>query len=187
MKYLIVGLGNIGEKYTYTRHNIGFLILDFLVQEQGVEFQKEKLAYIAMLAYRGRQLYLLKPTTYMNLSGNAVRYWQQKCKIPAENLLIITDDLHLPLGKIRLRTRGSSGGHNGIAHIETVLGNNHFPRLRCGIGNNFLPGQQALYVLSNFTLEEEQTLTQTIEKATQAIKDFTTQPIQAVMHQYNQK
>ena len=187
MKYLIVGLGNIGDAYVDTRHNIGFKVLDHIAKKQEATFRLDKKAYVTNVKHKGKQLYLIKPTTYMNLSGEAVRYWMQKLSIPQERLLVVSDDIHLPLGQVRLRPKGSSGGHNGIAHIQSLLGSQYFARLRCGIGNNFLPGKQADYVLSNFSTQEQPILESFILFIAQAIQDFCTQATALVMNRYNQK
>ena len=159
MKYLIVGLGNIGPEYENTRHNIGFMILDALAKASNIVFDVNKrYGAIAEMRLKNKQLVLLKPSTYMNLSGNAVRYWMQKENIPIENLLILVDDLALPFGTLRLKPKGSDAGHNGLKHIQIVLGTQQYTRLRFGISNNFFPGSQINYVLGNFTEEEEKDL-----------------------------
>jgi PTH1 family peptidyl-tRNA hydrolase len=154
MKYLIAGLGNIGPEYELTRHNIGFLVLDRIADNHKIEFTTQRLADKAELKFKGKQLHLIKPNTYMNLSGKAIAYWLQELKIPKENLLVIVDDLALPLGTLRLRTKGSSAGHNGLKNIELLLGGQEYARLRFGIGNDFQKGQQVDFVLSNFSQEE---------------------------------
>ena len=147
MKYLVVGLGNIGSEYENTRHNIGFKVLDALAEASNIFFKTDRLGDVAILKHRGRTIFLLKPNTFMNLSGKAVRYWMQNEKIPAERVLIVTDDLALPFGKLRMRAKGSDGGHNGIKSVIEVLGSPVFPRLRFGISNEFNKGGQVNYVL----------------------------------------
>ncbi len=156
MKYLIVGLGNIGDEYSDTRHNIGFTILDAFASDSGITFSDRRYGSTAETRYRGRTFILLKPSTYMNLSGNAVRYWLNKENIPVENLLVIVDDLALPLGSIRMRPKGSDGGHNGLAHINLVLGTTDYARIRIGIGNDFSKGSQISYVLGQWNKEEKE-------------------------------
>lgn len=185
MKYLIVGLGNIGIEYELTRHNIGFLTLDRLADAHNVKFETEKLASTAKISHKGRQLHLIKPTTYMNLSGKAVNYWLQAYKIPVENMLVIVDDLALPFGKLRMRPQGSNAGHNGLKNIEQVLGSTNYPRLRFGIGDNFHKGQQANYVLSNFNPEEQKSLVQHMDKACDMILSFATLGIAQTMTRFN--
>jgi len=187
MKYLIVGLGNIGPEYFYTRHNIGFQILDALAEASNVVFSDARRAFKAEIKHKGRTMLLIKPTTYMNLSGKAVNYWLQKEKIPLENLLVITDDLALPFGKIRIRAKGSDAGHNGLKNINELLGTNGYARLRFGIGNEFQQGQQIDYVLGEWDEEEKKMLPERIEKCTAAIKSFPRNGIQQIMNQYNNK
>ncbi|MFT4755102.1 MAG: PTH1 family peptidyl-tRNA hydrolase, partial [Salibacteraceae bacterium] len=153
MKYLVIGLGNIGSEYSETRHNIGFKILDELASSSGIFFEPEKLASKAILKNKGRQIILIKPNTYMNLSGKSVNYWMQKEKVPIERILVITDDLALPFGKLRLRGKGSDGGHNGLKNIQLVLGQNNYARLRFGVGSEFNPGSQVDYVLGKWSTE----------------------------------
>ncbi|MDA3882609.1 MAG: aminoacyl-tRNA hydrolase [Bacteroidales bacterium] len=165
MKYLIVGLGNIGQEYKNTRHNIGFTILDQLTKDNNVSFEQRQYASVAKMRYKGRQLVLIKPTTYMNLSGKAVNYWMQKEKIPLSHVLIIVDDVALPFGTLRLRAKGSSGGHNGLAHIEQTINTSNYPRLRFGIGNEFPRGQQINYVLGKWSADELSFLPERVGKA----------------------
>ena len=173
MKYLIVGLGNIGEKYDGTRHNIGFEVADALIgDKEELVFKQERYAAVAKTKYRGRILVVIKPGTYMNLSGNAVRYWMEKEKIPLERVLIIVDDLALDTGVLRLRPKGSSGGHNGLENIINVLGTSKFNRLRIGIGNEFLKGQQVDFVLGKWTQEERDILKEKIPIAVNIVKSF---------------
>ena len=185
MKFLIVGLGNIGAQYELTRHNIGFLVLDKLAEEKETDFQIDKLAYKAAIKYKGRPVHLIKPTTYMNLSGKAVNYWQQQLKIPLENTLIVTDDVALPFGTLRLRAKGSNAGHNGLKHIETTLGTSQYARLRFGIGDNYHKGHQVDYVLSRFTNEEFEALPTHIDKAVAIILSFCTVGIDRTMNLFN--
>ena len=156
MKYLIVGLGNIGDEYRDTRHNIGFNVLDAFAKASNIVFKDGRYGATADLSLKGRQLVLLKPSTYMNLSGNAVRYWMQQEKVPLENVLIVVDDLALPFGALRLKPKGSDAGHNGLKHIAAKLGTENYARLRFGIGNNFPKGAQIDYVLGHFSEEEKQ-------------------------------
>lgn len=172
MKYLIAGLGNIGDKYAETRHNIGFKIVDALSRASNVSFQTERYGDIAQIKHRGRTLVLLKPNTFMNLSGKAVNYWLQKEKIPLDRLLVVTDDLALPFGKQRLRMKGSDGGHNGLKNINAILGRSDYPRLRVGVGNDFAKGRQVDYVLGEWSDEELEILDKRIDIACETIKSF---------------
>ncbi|MGD0581791.1 MAG: aminoacyl-tRNA hydrolase [Bacteroidales bacterium] len=174
MKYLIVGLGNIGEEYRNTRHNIGFSVLDALATASGAVFTDRRYGAICSFKHKGREFILLKPSTFMNLSGNSVSYWLKKEKIELGNMLVIVDDLALPLGSIRMRPKGSDGGHNGLAHITSVLGTDEYARIRVGIGNNFRRGAQRNYVLSTWTKEEEGYLEERITLVTEMIKSFGT-------------
>jgi PTH1 family peptidyl-tRNA hydrolase len=174
MNYLFIGLGNIGSAYTATRHNIGFHIIDQLASEQGVAFSVDRLAFIAAFRYRGKSIYLIKPTTYMNNSGKAVHYWLQKLRIAMEHSVTIVDDLALPFGKLRLRAQGSSGGHNGLKSIEASLTTTMYPRLRVGIGSDFAKGKQSDYVLAPFSLEESQQLPALVAHATHVLLTFCT-------------
>lgn len=185
MKYLIVGLGNIGQEYELTRHNIGFLILDRLADNNKIDFSLNRLAETAELKYKGRQLFLIKPTTFMNLSGKAVAYWMQHLKIPKENVLVLVDDLALPFGNIRLRPKGSSAGHNGLKNIELVLATQDYPRLRFGIGNNFSKGHQADFVLSRFDKVEFEELPPKMDKSIEIIQAFCTLGIEKTMSLFN--
>lgn len=187
MKYLIVGLGNIGDEYSDTRHNIGFTILDAFADESGVSFSDRRYGFVAESRYRGRTFILLKPSTYMNLSGNAVRYWLSKEKIPVENLLVIVDDLALPLGSIRMRPKGSDGGHNGLAHINSVLGSGEYARIRIGIGNGFRKGSQVNYVLGRWTAEEKEFLKGRIGIVIDMIRSFGTVGTELTMTAFNRK
>ena len=172
MKYLIVGLGNIGEEYRETRHNIGFMVLDALAKASNIVFSDKRYGAVASLSLKGRQLILLKPSTYMNLSGNAVRYWMQQEKIPLENVLIVVDDLALPFGSLRLKGKGSDAGHNGLKHIAATLGTQNYARLRFGIGNDFPRGGQIDFVLGRFCEDDRKLLPERLETAGEIIKSF---------------
>lgn len=187
MKYLIVGLGNIGDEYTNTRHNIGFQVLDALAKASNTAFKDTRRAFKAEIKHKGRTLVLIKPTTYMNLSGRAVNYWLQKEKIPIENMLVITDDLALPFGKIRIRAKGGDAGHNGLKNINENLATTKYARLRFGIGNDFARGQQVDFVLGEWTDEDNKILPDRIDLCISAITDFCVIGIQYVMNQYNNK
>lgn len=187
MKYLIVGLGNIGTEYQNTRHNIGFTILDAFAEASNVFFEDNRYGFTAQLKLKGRTLILLKPSTFMNLSGNAVRYWMQKEKIELENLLVIVDDIALPFGMLRLRPKGSDAGHNGLGNIQDVLGHSNYTRLRFGIGNDFPRGMQVEYVLGKWDEEEKKQLPERCEKAAEIIKSFCLAGLQNTMNQFNNK
>lgn len=187
MKYLIVGLGNPGIQYENTRHNIGFRVLDRLVSLSNNSFLNERYADICEISFKGRTLFLLKPNTFMNLSGKAVRYWLQKLKIKQENLLVITDDIALPFGVLRLRKKGSDGGHNGLKNIHDILGNVNYCRLRFGVGSDFVRGHQADYVLSDFSNSEYQHICQRIETAIKMIQSFATIGVDRTMSDLNGK
>lgn len=186
-KFLIVGLGNIGPEYVNTRHNIGFKILDHLARKEAVEFQTVKLGALAEYKFKGRTYLLLKPNTYMNLSGKAVSYWMEKEKIPAENILIITDDLNLPFGAIRIRTKGSDGGHNGLKNIQLLLNSSVYPRFRFGISDEFKKGQQIGYVLGNWDESEKEKLPERLDLASEIIRSFGTAGLENTMTTYNGK
>lgn len=185
MKYLIVGLGNIGSEYELTRHNIGFLVLDQLAEKKSIEFQNMRLANKSDFKYKGRHIHIIQPTTYMNLSGRAVNYWLKELKIPKENLLVVTDDIALPFGKLRMRAKGSSAGHNGLKNIEELTGGQDYARLKFGIGDNFAKGRQVDYVLSNFTATEFKELPFSIGKAIDMILSFCTIGVVQTMNQFN--
>ena len=187
MKYLIIGLGNIGAKYHDTRHNIGFSILDTIADRNNLSFTIEKYAEVSEIRFKGRTLVLIKPSTFMNLSGKAVNYWKQKAKIKNENLLIITDDIALPFGCIRLRKKGSSGGHNGLKHISTILGSDNYSRLRFGVGDNFTKGNQVAYVLNSFSEIEKELLPERIDLAIKVIENFSTLGVDRTMNFFNGK
>lgn len=187
MKYLIVGLGNIGEEYRETRHNIGFNVLDALAKASNIVFQDKRYGAVATLPLKGKRLILLKPSTYMNLSGNAVRYWMQQEKIPLEKVLVVVDDLALPFGSLRLKAKGSDAGHNGLKHIAATLGTQNYARLRFGIGNEFPQGGQIDFVLGNFTEEEKKAMDERIALAGDIVKSFCLAGIDITMNQYNKR
>jgi len=185
-KYLIVGLGNAETKYAGTRHNIGFEVVSHFAEKMGVTFRSDRYAYIAEAKFKGRTLILAMPTTYMNLSGKAVRYWLDTENIPIENLLVISDDIDLPPGVLRLRMKGGGGSHNGLNHIIEILGHGNYPRLRFGIGKNYPQGYQIEYVLGKFEKKEwEEQVAPNIEKACEVIKAFVTVGVQKAMNQFN--
>jgi peptidyl-tRNA hydrolase, PTH1 family len=185
--FLIAGLGNIGSEYEGTRHNIGFRIVDALAKSAGVGFEDKRYGFVATMPLRGNRLYLLKPSTYMNLSGNAVRYWMQQKKIDIADLLVAVDDLSLPFGKIRLKPSGSEAGHNGLKHIASVLGTQNYARLRFGIGNDFPRGGQIDWVLGKFPPEQLADMDARLEVACDAIKAFCLTGINLAMTNYNNK
>ncbi|MBA3898812.1 MAG: aminoacyl-tRNA hydrolase [Bacteroidetes bacterium] len=187
MKYLIAGLGNIGDEYSFTRHNIGFEVLDAFAKASNTFFGQGRLASVAEIKYKGRTFICIKPTTYMNLSGKAVNYYLQKEKIPLENTLVITDDIALPLGKLRLRGKGSDGGHNGLKSIQEILGTQEFARLRFGVGNEYPKGRQVEFVLGRWTPEEAKTLETRIPLAVDLIKSFATVGLAHTMSEFNSK
>ena len=180
MNYLVVGLGNIGAEYAHTRHNLGFMVLDAWAQAK-------RYGAVAVDAYRGRKLYLLKPSTYMNLSGNAVLYWWQKLKIPRENIIIICDDLNLPFGTVRMRLQGSDGGHNGLKSIQERIGSQRFARIRIGIGNDFHPGEQIDFVLGTLDGEQEASVARTGLRIRDGIRVFCTTNAEMAMNFLNSK
>jgi PTH1 family peptidyl-tRNA hydrolase len=185
MKYLIVGLGNIGDEYSNTRHNIGFMVLEAMALEAGTGFSDRRYGAVSELKYKGRDLILLKPSTFMNLSGNAVNYWLKKEKIPVENMLVIVDDIALPLGSIRMRHKGSDGGHNGLAHINSILGTNEYPRIRFGIGNGFRKGGQVSYVLGTWDQEEKEIVEERIKIVIDMIRSFAFAGTELTMTAFN--
>ncbi len=187
MKYLIVGLGNIGAEYDRTRHNSGFMAVDMLAKSANVSFSLARLAYKAEMRVAGRTLVLIKPTTYMNLSGKAVRYWLQAEKIEPSKLLVVVDDIALPVGTLRMKKGGSGGGHNGLADIEATLGTNQYCRLRIGVGNDFSRGRQIDYVLGRFSDEEMTILQPQFDKVSEMVKCFATQGADKAMTLYNNK
>lgn len=187
MKYLITGLGNPGKEYENTRHNIGFKVLDALTEASNIVFSEERYGWVTEYKFKGRTFILLKPSTFMNLSGKAVNYWLQKESIPLENLLIVVDDLALPLGTLRLRAKGSDAGHNGLKNITEVLGSQDYARLRIGIGDNFRQGQQIDYVLGEWDKKEKLELTALIDTSIEIIKSFSTIGVQQTMTFYNKR
>lgn len=187
MKYLIVGLENIGAEYDGTRHNTGFRVVDALAQQQNVTFQDKRYGFVAKTRVKNAELILLKPSTYMNLSGNAVRYWMQQEKVPLENILIIVDDLSLPVGAIRIKQNGSAAGHNGLKHIAQMLGTENYNRLKFGIGNDFPRGGQVDFVLGRFSPEDEKVVDEKALVAIDAIKAFALSGLQFAMNHYNGK
>ena len=187
MKFLIVGLGNIGSEYAHTRHNIGFDTLDAFAEASNVVFEDKRYGAVATAKVKGHQLILLKPSTYMNLSGNAVRYWMQQENIPLEQVLVIVDDLALPFGALRLKGKGSDAGHNGLKNIQECVGSQNYARLRFGIGNDFYPGGQVDYVLGRFSQEQEVEKGKRIAVACDIIKSFCLAGLNITMNQYNNK
>lgn len=187
MKYLIIGLGNIGSEYADTRHNIGFMMVDAFAKAQSVSWEDRRYGFVTKTRVKNAEITLLKPSTYMNLSGQAVRYWAQQEKIPTENILVIVDDLSLPVGKIRLRGSGSAGGHNGLKNIESCLGTNAYARIKFGIGNDFPRGAQADFVLSKFSDEDQTIVNERMEYVGDMIKSFCLQGLDRTMNQYNKK
>ena len=186
-KFLIVGLGNIGEKYQETRHNIGFKVLDYFANKEDLIFETQKLGDIATYKLKGRTFIFLKPSTYMNLSGKAILYWLTKEKIPLQNLLVITDDLNLPFGSIRLKTKGSDGGHNGLKDTQDKLNTTKYNRFRFGISDTFSKGRQVDYVLGEWTEEENKDLTERLDKSVELIKSFALAGLNNTMNTFNGK
>jgi peptidyl-tRNA hydrolase, PTH1 family len=187
LKYLIVGLGNIGEEYKNTRHNIGFTVLDAMAMASNTSFTDKRYGSVCQVKYKGRTFILLKPSTYVNLSGNAVNYWLKKEKIGIEKMLVIVDDLALPTGIIRMRPKGSDGGHNGLSHIITILGSDYFARIRVGIGNSFSKGAQKKYVLSPWSAAEKKIIEERVAVIIEMIKSFGTVGLELTMTTYNKK
>ena len=187
MKYLVAGLGNPGAEYIHTRHNIGFDVLDHMAMHAEVFFSTERYGDIARLKIRGRQVILLKPNTFMNLSGKAVNYWLQMEHIPLQNLLVVTDDLALPVGTLRIRLKGSDGGHNGLKNINETLNTTDFARLRFGVGNEFAKGRQVNYVLGRWSDDEEKLVQERIKLSAEAIKTFIAAGPVLAMNQFNTK
>jgi PTH1 family peptidyl-tRNA hydrolase len=185
MKYLIVGLGNIGEEYKDTRHNIGFTVLDAMAMASNISFTDRRYGAVCKIRYKGRDLILLKPSTYVNLSGNAVSYWLKKENIPLENMLVIVDDLAIPPGSIRMRIKGSDGGHNGLAHISSTLQTTEYPRIRIGIGNSFRRGGQKDFVLGKWEPSEKKFIEERIAIVINMIKSFAFAGIEITMSSYN--
>lgn len=186
-KFLIVGLGNIGAEYVNTRHNIGFKTLDYFAKKESISFQTAKLGDVAEFKIKGRTLLLLKPNTYMNLSGKAVKYWMEKENIEKENILVITDDLNLSFGTIRIKTKGSDGGHNGLKSIQSLLNTSEYPRFRFGISDQFKKGQQVDYVLGEWNEEENSKLQERLEKSAEIIKSFALAGLNNTMNEFNGK
>ena len=185
MKFLVAGLGNIGSEYDNTRHNIGFDVLDHLARQHNITFQSDRLAFAAELRLKGRSVWLIKPTTFMNLSGKAVQYWMQKLSVPRERVLVVTDDLSLPTGRLRLKPKGSDGGHNGLKSINLHLEGDDYPRLRFGIGNSFPKGRQVDFVLGRWAADEEPVVQEAITKAAQAIESFVLAGLGITMNEFN--
>ncbi len=186
-KFLIVGLGNIGEKYANTRHNIGFKIVDEVAQEHNVSFETDKLGDVASFRFKGRIFILLKPSTFMNLSGKSVKYWMQKEKISTENTLVITDDLNIDFGTIRVKAKGSDGGHNGLKDIQEKLGTNKYPRFRFGVGSNYSKGRQVDYVLGDWSKDEESQLIERLPTSAKVVTSFGTAGLANTMNTFNGK
>lgn len=184
MKYLVVGLGNIGSKYDDTRHNIGFDVVDNIAKDQKLKWELDTQAHICNFKYKGRSIYMIKPTTYMNLSGKAAQHWVTKLKIPVKNMLVVVDDLHLDLGVLKVKTKGSDGGHNGLKDMQQKFGSN-YPRLRCGIGKDFHSGQQVNFVLGTWKKSERDDVNDMIWKASDAVLAFCTKDIKHVMEEFN--
>ena len=187
MNFLIVGLGNIGNEYAHTKHNIGFDVVDDLAADAGISFTTERYGDLAEVRIKNKTLLLLKPSTFMNLSGHAVRYWMQVKKVPLENLLIVVDDLALPFGTLRLKPAGSDAGHNGLKHIKETLGTDKYARLRFGIGNDYPRGHQIDYVLSGWSVEHLETLPERIRLAGEMAKSYCLAGIQRTMNLYNKR
>lgn len=187
MKYLIVGLGNIGSEYANTRHNIGFKIVDYIADEAGVAFKTDRLGDVCEVKVKNKTLVLLKPSTYMNLSGKALNYWMQKLGVEVSNVLILVDDIAIPFGTIRIRTKGSDGGHNGLKNINEVLGHNAYARIRFGVGGDFPKGFQIDYVLGQWSDEEKSALPERLKVASEAVKSFALAGIERTMNSYNKK
>jgi PTH1 family peptidyl-tRNA hydrolase len=186
-KFLIVGLGNIGEKYANTRHNIGFKILDYIANVEDLSFETQKLGDITTLKIKGRTLILMKPNTYMNLSGKAIKYWLEKEKIPLDNLLVVTDDLNLPFGTLRLKTKGSDGGHNGLKDTQDKLQTTSYNRFRFGISDSFSKGKQIDYVLGNWSDDENSKLKERLKTSAELIKSFALTGVNNTMNEFNGK
>ncbi|MBC6999378.1 aminoacyl-tRNA hydrolase [Cytophaga sp. FL35] len=184
-KFLIVGLGNIGDKYTETRHNIGFKILDALAEKESLSYETQKLGDVTTFKYKGKSALCLKPSTYMNLSGKALKYWMDKENIPLENVLVITDDINLSFGTIRLKTKGSAGGHNGLKDIQNTLQNTNFNRFRFGVGADFGKGRQVEYVLGEWSEEEQKSMPERLEKSVELIKSFIFAGVKNTMNNFN--
>ena len=187
MNYLVVGLGNIGAEYANTRHNMGFMVLDAWAQASNILFESGRYGYMATVSFKGRKFHLLKPSTYMNLSGKAVRYWMNELKIPVENLIVISDDLNIPFGTLRLRKNGSAGGHNGLTNINEMIGTQDYARIRVGIGNSFGRGQQVNYVLGELSKEELLDMEEISKRAIEGVKAWATIGADRAMNIVNTK
>lgn len=185
MNYLVVGLGNIGSEYAGTRHNVGFMVLDAWAKASNIVFRTERYGDVAEVSFKGRNITLLKPSTYMNLSGNAVRYWVAKLKLPLENLIVICDDLNLPFGTLRMRKKGSDGGHNGLKNIQELIGTQEYPRIRIGIGNYFQKGGQVNFVIGEMSEEEKNAMPEICDQVINGVKAFTTIGIDRAMNSFN--
>lgn len=185
MNYLVVGLGNIGSEYAGTRHNVGFMVLDAWAKASNIVFHTERYGDVAEVSFKGRTFTLLKPSTYMNLSGNAVRYWVTKLKLPLENLIVICDDLNLPFGTLRMRKKGSDGGHNGLKNIQELIGAQEYPRIRIGIGNNFQKGGQVNFVIGEMSDEEKNAMPEICDQVISGVKAFATIGIDRAMNSFN--
>ena len=187
MNYLVVGLGNIGAEYANTRHNMGFMVLDAWAQASNILFESGRYGYMATVSFKGRKFHLLKPSTYMNLSGKAVRYWMNELKIPVENLIVISDDLNIPFGTLRLRKNGSAGGHNGLTNINEMIGTQEYARIRVGIGNGFGRGQQVNYVLGELSKEELLDMEDISKRVIDGVKAWATIGVDRAMNTVNTK
>ncbi len=187
MKYLVVGLGNIGAEYADTRHNIGFKVLDALAEASNISFESGRYASVAELRHKGRSITLIKPSTYMNLSGKAVRYWVENLKVPLENILVISDDIALPFGTLRIRPKGSHGGHNGLRNISELLATDNYVRMRFGVGGDFAKGHQIDYVLGEWSAEEREAMGDHLAIFGKAILSFATAGLQNTMNTFNKK
>ena len=187
MNYLVVGLGNIGAEYANTRHNMGFMVLDAWAQASNISFESGRYGSTAVISFKGRKFHLLKPSTYMNLSGKAVRYWMNELKIPVENILVISDDLNIPFGTLRLRKNGSAGGHNGLTNIAELIGTQDYARIRMGIGNDFGRGQQVGYVLGELSQEEKEQMPELCKRVIDGVKAWATIGADRAMNTVNTK
>ena len=187
MNYLVVGLGNIGAEYANTRHNMGFMVLDAWAQASNISFESGRYGSTATISFKGRKFHLLKPSTYMNLSGKAVRYWMQELKVPVENLMVISDDLNIPFGTLRLRKNGSAGGHNGLTNINELIGTQDYARIRVGIGNDFGRGQQVGYVLGELSKEETEQMGEISKRVIDGVKAWATIGADRAMNTINTK
>ncbi|MBN3584298.1 aminoacyl-tRNA hydrolase [Algoriphagus aestuarii] len=185
MKYLIVGLGNIGPEYELTRHNIGFLTVDRLADKESISWKSDRLAFKTEFKFKGRTIHMIKPTTYMNLSGKAMNYWMKELQIPKENILVLVDDVAIPFGKLRMKPKGSAAGHNGLKNIEELTGGQNYPRLRMGIGDDFPKGRQVDFVLGKFTQDEFAELPILMDRAIEMILAFCTIGIERTMNHHN--